>query len=157
MVSMKRKHLHYLSTTWGSLRSETVRKCSRKCGFWRQPASKDTECSEYDSVACTFDIDDDIDEEYSSIGANAPFVAFVSIGDNVPTWELQSYADMVAEVVGAGAAKEVGDEALEDSGENESVCRLANFVESLTGLEALKSFFCRKKTMKMWTRIYNVC
>ncbi|KAH7952511.1 hypothetical protein HPB52_023846 [Rhipicephalus sanguineus] len=113
--------MHYLSTSWDSVTSEMVSNCFRKCGFRQQLASEDTECSEDDPVARASDIDDDIDEEFLSTGADAPFAKFVSIDDNVPTCEPQSVAEIVAEVVGGDAAKEVGDKAPEDSGENESV------------------------------------
>ncbi|KAL1434666.1 hypothetical protein MTO96_011483, partial [Rhipicephalus appendiculatus] len=99
------------------------------------------ERSEDDPVACASDLDD-INEEFLSTGTDAPFAEFVSIDDNVPTCEPQSVAEIVAEVVGGGDAAE--DEAPEDSGENESVLRPANFAEALAGLEALQSFFCTK-------------
>ncbi|KAL1416332.1 hypothetical protein MTO96_028056 [Rhipicephalus appendiculatus] len=128
--------MHYLSTSWDSVTSETVSSCFRKCGFQRQLASEDTERSEDDPVACASDIDDDINEEFLSTGADAPFAEFVSIDDNVPTCEPQSVAEIVAEVV--------EDEAPKDGGENESVRRPANFAEALAVLEALQSFFCTK-------------
>ncbi|KAL1422629.1 hypothetical protein MTO96_021880 [Rhipicephalus appendiculatus] len=130
--------MHYLSTSWDSVTSETVSSCFRKCGFRRLLASEDTERSEDDPVACASDIDDDINEEFLSTGADAPSCAeFVSIDDNVPTCEPQSVVEIVAEVVGG--------EAPEDSGKKESVRRPANFTEALAGLEALQSFFCTKK------------
>ncbi|KAL1421398.1 hypothetical protein MTO96_000476 [Rhipicephalus appendiculatus] len=104
--------MHYLST-WDSVTSETVSRCFGKCGFRRQLASEDTERSEDDP--CASDIDDDINEEFLSTGADAPCAEFVSIDDNVLTCEPQSVAEIVAEVVGGDAAEEVGDEAPENS------------------------------------------
>ncbi|KAH8040896.1 hypothetical protein HPB51_013066 [Rhipicephalus microplus] len=94
------------------------------------------------------DIDEAIDEELLSSGANAPFAEFVSIDDNVQTCELQSVAEIVTGAVWGDTEKEVGDETPEYSGENESVCRPANFAEALSGMETLRSFFCMKKTDK---------
>ncbi|KAL1478074.1 hypothetical protein MTO96_035246 [Rhipicephalus appendiculatus] len=60
---------------------QTLKGDSQKCGFRRQLASEDTERSEDDPVACASDIDDDINEEFLSTGADAPFAEFVSIDD----------------------------------------------------------------------------
>ncbi|KAH8031871.1 hypothetical protein HPB51_021060 [Rhipicephalus microplus] len=95
--------------------------CFRKCCFRQQTASEDTESSEDYPKACASDMDDDIDEEFLSTGTNVPSAEFISIDDNIPTCEPQSVAGIVVEVVWGTAVEDVGDEAPEDSGENESV------------------------------------
>ncbi|XP_049528908.1 tigger transposable element-derived protein 6-like [Dermacentor silvarum] len=132
--------MHYFKTSWESVKRETVNNCLKKCGFRRQPAAEDTECSEDDPVACDYDMD----EEFLSTGADVPFAEFVAIDNDVPTCEPQSVAEIVAEVVGDDAAEVVANEAPEDGGDNEGLRPPATFAEALAGLEALQSFFRTK-------------
>ncbi|KAH6938472.1 hypothetical protein HPB50_009619 [Hyalomma asiaticum] len=109
-----------------TVKRETVNNCFKKSGFRHIPAAEDTVCNE----------DNPVDEEFLSSGADVPFAEFVAIDSYVPTCELQSVGEIVAEVV--------VDEAPEDGGEDEGLHPPATFAEALAGLEAIQSFFRMK-------------
>lgn len=81
---------------------------------------------------------DEIEVEFRCTGAEGMFDDFVAVGDNIPTCEPQSVAEIVDEIK--------GDEAHSPENHDEDDCvRLpATFVEALAGLDALCSFFRAK-------------
>lgn len=123
--------MHYLATSWKSVTLMTIKHCFQNCGG-RGVGCAHPILSGENMVDCD---DREMDDTMTVIGAQISYNDFVTVGNNVVTFEHQSVTDIVAE-----HRTELGDSETEDEPDEREAAGAPTFASMIAALDKLRRY-----------------